>query len=70
MKTKTEKRWLMTTSNDGCVVVVKAEEKTSPKDLFISIDCLKHNLIAKKFTKHKTLKYNNSPVYVLSEDLS
>ena len=60
----------MTTSSDGCVVVVKAEEKTTPKDLFISNDCLRHNLKYKKFIKHKTLKYNNNPVYILKEDLS
>jgi len=60
----------MTTSSDGCVVVVKEEERTSPKDLFISSDCLKHNLKSKKFIKHKTLKYNNNAVYVLKEDLS
>ena len=69
MKVKAEKRWLMTTSSDGCVVVVKAEERTNPKDLFISDDCLKRNLKFKKFIKHKVLKYNDSPVYILEEDL-
>jgi len=67
MKVNAEKRWLITTSNDGCVVIVSAEEKTAPKDIFISSDCLKRNLKAKKFIKHKTLKYNDSPVYVLKE---
>ena len=59
----------MTTSNDGCVIIVKAEEKTSHKDIYISPDCLKQNLKAEKFIKHETLKYNDSAVYVLKEDM-
>lgn len=59
----------MTTSNDGCVVIVKAEEKTNHKDIYISSDCLGRNVKAEKFIKHETLKYNDSPVYVLKEDV-
>jgi hypothetical protein len=70
MIASTEKRWLMTTSNDGCVVIVKAEERTNDKDIYISSDCLAQNLKFKKFIKHKTLKYNDESVYVLKEDVS
>ena len=59
----------MTTSSDGCVVIINSEEKTDNKDIFLSSDCLKFNVKNKKFIKHKVLKYNNSPVYVLKEDM-
>ena len=70
MKVSTGSKWVMTTSSDGCVVIVNAEAKTDHTDVIISPDCLNQNVKRGKFTKHKTLKHNGKPVYVLTEDLN
>ena len=69
MQVGTGSRWVMTTSNDGCVVIVDSEEKTDHTDVIISPDCLNRNVEKGKFTKHEKLKHNGKPVYVLTSDL-
>ena len=69
MQIGTTTKWLMTTSSDGCVVIVSEEKKSETTDFFISQDCLDKNVKNKEFTKHKTLKHNDKPVYVLTSDL-
>jgi len=64
-----KQKYLLTKSNDGCVVVIKAEKKTDPSDAFISESTFKINLENKTFIRHKTLTYNNNPIYVYHEDL-
>tara|TARA_Y100000114_G_scaffold103350_1_gene96458 strand:- start:603 stop:794 length:192 start_codon:yes stop_codon:yes gene_type:complete len=60
---------LLTKSNDGCFIIVRAEEKTDKNDLFISEATLKKNIKSQTFIKHKTLKYNNHPIYIYNENL-
>mgnify|MGYP001157261594 FL=1 len=69
MQIATTKKWLMTTSEDGCVIIVSEEKKSETTDFFISQDCLNKNVKNKEFTEHKTLKHNDKPVYVLTQDL-
>tara|TARA_B100001179_G_C18479912_1_gene355180 strand:+ start:396 stop:611 length:216 start_codon:yes stop_codon:yes gene_type:complete len=63
------KQYIMTKSNDGCVVIVQASNKTDDKDIFISEEVLQRNLCRGTFCEHERLKHNNSPIYVLTEDL-
>tara|TARA_R110000824_G_scaffold55138_5_gene152032 strand:+ start:1621 stop:1803 length:183 start_codon:yes stop_codon:yes gene_type:complete len=60
---------MITKSSDGCVVIVKSEEKTDKTDMFLSTDTLKCNIESKRFIKHKTLSYNGNSVYILKEDM-
>tara|TARA_Y100000310_G_scaffold340160_1_gene435012 strand:- start:1311 stop:1493 length:183 start_codon:yes stop_codon:yes gene_type:complete len=60
---------MMTKSSDGCVVIVKSESKSDKTDIYLSKDTLRFNVENGKFVKHKTIKYNGNPVYVLKEDL-
>tara|TARA_Y100000589_G_scaffold199764_1_gene188549 strand:- start:221 stop:427 length:207 start_codon:yes stop_codon:yes gene_type:complete len=63
------KKWMITKSNDGCVVIVKSKKKTHPTDVFISSDTLKKNTGNGTFRKHSTLKYNDQPIYIHHQDL-
>ena len=63
------KKYLMTTSNDGCVINVSSEDRTHPNDIFMSRSTLEANVKNGKFVKHQSLKYNDNSVYVLKEDL-
>ena len=69
MQISTKTKWIMTTSEDGCVVIVNEERKTSQTDVIISSDCLDQNVKNRKFTKHATLRHKDKPVYVLTSDL-
>tara|TARA_B100001778_G_scaffold281244_1_gene246303 strand:+ start:210 stop:431 length:222 start_codon:yes stop_codon:yes gene_type:complete len=69
MQVTTTKKWLMTTSSDGCVIIVSEDKKTEQTDFFISEDCLAQNIKNVMFTKHKTMVHNDKPVYVLTSDL-
>jgi hypothetical protein len=69
MKINIRKQYVMTKSNDGCVVIVQSDEKTDQKDVYISTEVLERNVSLGTFTKHETLKHNECPVYVLTEDL-
>jgi hypothetical protein len=62
-------QYIMTKSNDGCVVIVKSGEKTDAKDILISQEVLNRNVSCGTFCKHESLKHNSEPVYVLTEDL-
>ena len=64
-----KKKWLLTKSNDNCVVIVKAENKTNPSDFFISQDTLDKNIESKTFIKHETLKFEGESVYVHRDDI-
>jgi len=62
-------QYIMTKSNDGCVVIVKSSEKTNDKDILISQEVLNRNVSCGTFCQHQSLRHNNEPVYVLTEDL-
>jgi len=64
-----KKKWLLTKSNDNCVVIVKAENKTNPNDFFISQATLDKNIKTKTFVKHETLKFEGESVYVHRDDI-
>ena len=64
-----KKKWLLTKSNDNCVVIVKAEKKTNQNDFFISQATLDRNIQEKVFIKHETLKFEGESVYVHHNDL-
>ena len=70
MKASNTKKYLMTSSNDNCVIIVSAEEKTHHNDVFLSEATLNANIKNNQFIKHETLKYNNQPVYILKEDMA
>ena len=63
------KQFVMTKSNDGCVIIVKGSEKTDKNDMFISEEVLKRNVETGTFSKHSTLRFEGEPIYVLTEDL-
>jgi hypothetical protein len=63
------KKWLITKSNDGCVVIVKSKKKTHPNDVFISKATLDKNTKNGTFRRHATLKFENHPIYIHKEDL-
>jgi len=69
MKVNSSKQYIMTKSNDGCVIIVQNDEKTERGDMYISSQVLQRNVKLGTFTKHKHLKHNNKPVYILTEDL-
>ena len=69
MKVTKRKQYLMTKSNDGCIVIVNHNEKTERGDMLISPQVLKRNVKQGTFTKSKHLKHNGEAVYVLTEDL-
>jgi len=69
MKASNTKKYLMTSSNDNCVIIVSAEEKTHHNDVYLSESTLKANVKNGKFIKHEKLIFNDSPVYVLKEDM-
>tara|TARA_Y100000361_G_C10932660_1_gene224693 strand:+ start:292 stop:492 length:201 start_codon:yes stop_codon:yes gene_type:complete len=64
-----KKKWLLTKSNDNCVVIVKSEKKTNQNDFFISQATLDRNIQEKVFIKHETLKFEGESVYVHKNDL-
>ena len=64
-----KKKWLLTKSNDNCVVIVKAEKKTNQNDFFISQATLDKNIQEKVFIKHEKLKFEGEAVYVHHNDL-
>mgnify|MGYP003325500698 FL=1 len=64
-----EKKWLITKSNDGCVIIIKAEKKTHQNDFFLSQATLDRNIQEKTFTKHETLDYEGNPLYVYAKDI-
>ncbi|MBQ45629.1 MAG: hypothetical protein CMK37_08240 [Porticoccaceae bacterium] len=64
-----QKKWLLTKSNDNCVVIVKAEKKTNQNDFFISQATLDRNIQEKVFIKHETLKFEGESVYVHQNDI-
>jgi hypothetical protein len=68
MKIK-KNQYIMTKSNDGCVVIVQSSSKTDDKDILISEEVLQKNVCRGTFCQHERLKHNDSPVYVLTEDL-
>jgi len=59
----------MTKSNDGCIVIIKADSKTCRNDILISQAVLDKNVRGGTFEKHGSLRHNEFPVYVLTEDL-
>ncbi len=65
----TSKKYLITKSNDDCVIAVLSEEKTSKSDFFISETTMKKNIDSRTFVRHNALKYNNEPIYIYHEDL-
>jgi hypothetical protein len=70
MKVASEtKKYLITKSNDGCVVAVRAEEKTHKTDVFIGEATMQKNIDNEVFIAHNTLEYNNEPLYIYHEDI-
>lgn len=67
--TSTTKKYLITKSNDGCVVAFQAEEKTHKTDFFIGESTMQKNIDSKTFIRHTTLQYNNQPIYIYHEDI-
>lgn len=63
------KKYLITKSNDGCVVAVRAEEKTDKSDFFIGEATMQKNIDNEVFIAHNTLEYNNEPLYIYHEDI-
>lgn len=70
MKVNSAKQYILTKSNDGCVIIVQSNTKSEKGDMFISSQVLQRNVKLGTFTKHKNLKHNKHPVYVLTEDLN
>ena len=68
MKIK-KKQYILTKSNDGCVVIVQGASKTEDIDILISEEVLQRNVCRGTFCRHQSLRHNNEPVYVLTEDL-
>ena len=64
-----EKKWLITKSNDGCVIIIKAKKKTHQNDFFLSQATLDRNLEEKTFVKHENLDYEGNPLYVYAIDI-
>jgi len=64
-----EKKHLITKSNDGCVIIIKAKKKTEQTDVFISNSTFKKNIESNTFVKHAHLTYNDNPIYIYHEDL-
>jgi hypothetical protein len=71
MQTTSEikKKYLITKSNDGCVVAFHAEEKTHKSDFFIGEATMQKNIDNDVFIQHNELTYKNQPLYIYHEDL-
>jgi len=67
--TATSKKYLITKSNDGCVIAVRSEDKTHKTDFFIGEATMKKNIDNSTFVRHNHLNYNNEPIYIYHEDL-
>ena len=67
--TATSKKYLITKSNDGCVIAVLSEDKTHKSDFFIGEATMKKNIDSKTFVRHNHLNYNNEPIYIYHEDI-
>ena len=63
------KKYLITKSNDGCVVAIRSEDKTDKTDFFIGEATMKKNIDNKTFVRHNQLNYNNEPIYIYHEDI-
>ena len=69
MRASTTEKFLITKSNDGCVVAISSDKKTNPTDVFIGKTTMQKNISNGTFVKHSTLTFNDKPLYVYSEDL-
>ena len=67
--TATSKKYLITKSNDGCIVAFQAEEKTHKGDFFIGEATMQKNIDNDVFVRHTRLQYNNQPLYIYHEDI-
>jgi hypothetical protein len=67
--TSVTKKYLITKSNDGCVVAFESEDKTHKTDFFIGQATMQKNIDSKTFIRHTTLTYNNKPIYIYHEDI-
>ncbi len=67
--TSTTKKYLITKSNDGCVIAFRSEKKTDKHDFFIGETTMKKNIDSKTFIRHNSLQYNNQPIYIYHEDI-
>lgn len=63
------KKYLITKSNDGCVIAICSEDKTDKTDFFIGEATMKKNIDNNTFVRHNQLNYNNEPIYIYHEDL-
>lgn len=63
------KKYLITKSNDGCVVAFQSEEKTHKSDFFIGEATMEKNIDKNVFIRHDTLRYHGKPLYIYHEDL-
>ena len=67
--TSVTKKYLITKSNDGCVVAFESEDKTHPTDVFIGKATMQKNIDNNVFVRHTTLRYKNKPIYIYHEDI-
>ena len=67
--TSTTKKYLITKSNDGCVIAIRSEKKTDKHDFFIGETTMQKNIDNNTFIRHNVLNYNNEPIYIYHEDL-
>ena len=67
--TSVTKKYLITKSNDGCVVAFEAESKTHHSDVFIGQSTMKKNIDNNTFVRHATLRYKDKPLYIYHEDI-
>ena len=67
--TSTTKKYLITKSNDGCVIAIRSEDKTDKTDFFIGEATMKKNIDNNTFVRHNQLNYNNEPIYIYHEDI-
>jgi len=67
--TATNKKYLITKSNDGCVVAFQSEAKTHKSDFFIGEATMQKNIDNDVFIRHDTLTYENKPLYIYHEDI-
>jgi hypothetical protein len=67
--TSATKKYLITKSNDGCVIAIRSDDKTDKHDFFIGETTMKKNIDNNTFIRHTTLQYNNEPIYIYHEDI-
>ena len=67
--TSKTKKYLITKSNDGCVIAIRSDDKTDKHDFFIGESTMKKNIDNKTFIRHNVLNYNNEPIYIYHEDI-